>query len=462
MILAQLVVFVGIAGNHTEVVDHQLAPVFEKAGVTELAIPTGDLGVIARHSEASREVVKRLHVDGVIGGALIAAGGKTSFRLVIYDGEGNLKSLGETPLVKKKLSKDDLEVLGMNLEDEIGGLTKHHKPDPAPMPAPIVAEKPAPVRVAAFTPPPASKISEAIPAKPRSVAEDDSDAPPGLGASAPAPKHEAPAAAPAPKREAEHPTEAPAPDTADAVSLDDVESLTSGGGGNETPTPAATSAAQTLHLHAGVGFGVAGRVFSPGPATVAPYSSTPVGAVSFVAGVQPTPRTALEVAAERTLTMSTPLADGMATTTISRWQVAGSYALVHGAIDISPTVGIGHRSFSIDSTDTSRSPDGDYSYVVLGTTVSKSLGTKWALRGLVAVEPVFAGVEPTEMAFGDATRYAVDVGAAIEMRPFEHVFARAGFDYQRFMWSWDAAGARGAGGATDSYPSGTFSLGAEY
>jgi hypothetical protein len=437
MILAQLVVFVGIAGNHSGVVEHQLAPVLDKVGVTELAIPTGDLGVIVRHTDASRDVVKKLHVDGLIGGALIASRGKISFRLVMYDGQGNLKSLGETPLVHRRLSKDDLEVLAMNLADEVGGLGKGHHQDPIePEIAPPVARAPVATSTrTASAPPPNAQLAEAF---------TDDDAPPGMGA---------------PPAEAHH--DAAPTETADAVSLDDIEALTSGD--NEEPATAATrSAAQTLHLHAGLGLGVSGRVFSPGPSTVAPYSSTPVGAIHFEAGVAPTARTTLEVAAERTLTMTTPLADGMASTTMSRWEVTGTYALVRGAIELAPMVGVGHRAFSIDSTDTSRSPDGDYSYLVLGAGAAKAIGKRFAVRGLVAVEPVVAGVEPTEMAFGEATRWAVDVGAAIEMRPFEHVFARAAFDYQSFMWSWDAAGARGAGGATDSYPSGTVSVGAEY
>jgi len=456
MMFLSAVVFVGIAGNHSEVVEHQISPILDKAGVTELAIPTGDLGVLARHTDASREVVKKLHVDGVIGGALITSGGKLSFRLVIYDAEGNLKSLGETPLVHKKLSKDDLEVLGMNLADEVAELAKHGapaieiaaikpNPKPAPAPAPVKpAPKAAPVKVASAEPPPSALTAAIKPA--RTVHDDDSDAPPGLGAAAP------PAAT---AREAEHHEEG-----TDSVSLNDIEALTSSD--NEPATPAVAASAQTLHLHAGVGLGVAGRVFSPGVGTVAPYSSTPVGAVHFEAGVSPTERTSLEVVAERTLTMSTPLADGMATTTISRWQVAGSYALVRGAIEVAPTIGLGHRSFSIDSTDTSRSPDGDYSYLVVGAVASKPLGSKLALHGTIAFEPVVAGVEPTEMAFGEATRWAFDIGAAIDWRPFSHLFTRAAFDYQRFSWSWDAAGARGAGGATDSYPSGTVSVGYEY
>jgi hypothetical protein len=170
----------------------------------------------------------------------------------------------------------------------------------------------------------------------------------------------------------------------------------------------------------------------------------------------------IAIIAERTLQMQTPVADGMAGTAMSRWEIAGGYTVTHGTIEVAPTVGLGHRSFSIDSTDPSRSPDGDYSYLIAGATAKTSLGKKLSLRGLFAFEPVIGGAEPTEMAFGEATRWALDVGAAIELHPFAHVFARAAFDYQRFTLSWDAAQARGAGGAVDSYPSGTLSLGAEY
>jgi hypothetical protein len=464
MLFAQLaVVFVGIAGNKTEAVEHQLAPVLDHAGVTELAIPTGDLGALARHTDVAKEIVRNLHVDGLIGGALIAAKGKLTFRLVIYDADGNLKSLGETPLVGKKLSKDDLEVLGMNLDDEVAGLTKKHHPEPAPAPAPKPVSPPPVVVKAAPPPPPPVVVTKVAPVTQKPATKtatsappstgladafgDDKDAPPGLGTPA----------APAPRAET-HEAAAPATEVGDAVSLDDIESLT---GGNEGPTPIVAQASSTLHLHAGVGLGLAGRVFTA-PAAVTSYSSTPVGAVQFAAGLEPTARTALDVTAERTLTMSSPVSNGMAATTMSRWEVTGAYRAVRGAIEISPTIGLGHRSFSIDSTDPSRSPDGDYSYLVLGAAFAKALGTHVALRGLVAFEPVLSGVEPTEMAFGEATRWALDVGAAIELRPIAHIFARAAVDYQRFAWSWDQAGARGAGGATDSYPSGTLSLGAEY
>jgi len=43
-----------------------------------------------------------------------------------------------------------------------------------------------------------------------------------------------------------------------------------------------------------------------------------------------------------------------------------------------------------------------------------------------------------------------------------HVFVRATADYQRFAWSWDMAGARGAGGAVDAYTTAALAVGADY
>jgi hypothetical protein len=67
------------------------------------------------------------------------------------------------------------------------------------------------------------------------------------------------------------------------------------------------------------------------------------------------------------------------------------------------------------------------------------------------------------MSMGATSRWALDVGAALEYRPYAHLFARAAAEYQRFTWSWDmAAAGRGPGGATDSYPSATLAIGADY
>jgi hypothetical protein len=358
---------------------------------------------------------------------------------VIYGHGGNLRSLGETPLVGGKLTKEDLDVFAANLDSELTDLGKAHPAvvaPPAPAPAPVAV----PVARAMPAAPPRAAVAMVTP--------DDSESPPGLEA-APKPaqaKHEA------------------APVETASVSLDEIEEMTGGGGGSapesiETQAPGIRTT--DLRIHAAIGIGLAGRGFTPGPSTVTGYSTSPVGQARFEAGLAPTHRTTLDVVAERTLTMTTPLSDGMATTTMSRWEVTGGIVL-HGPIEVTPVVGLGHRSFAIQSADPSRSPDNDYRYIVAGVRFARALGDKVTLRANAAFEPVFGGMEPTEMAFGDARRWAFAVGGALDVRPVAHVFARLAIDYQQFSWSWDDAGPRGAGGAVDSYPSGLVSLGAEY
>ena len=66
------------------------------------------------------------------------------------------------------------------------------------------------------------------------------------------------------------------------------------------------------------------------------------------------------------------------------------------------------------------------------------------------------------MTIGPSTRWGLDLGAALEYRVMAHLVARGAFDYQRFSWSWDGAGARAAGGGSDSYPSGSLALRSEF
>ena len=160
--------------------------------------------------------------------------------------------------------------------------------------------------------------------------------------------------------------------------------------------------------------------------------------------------------------MTTVLANMTAPTTITHWEVVGGYEVVQGRFSLAPQLGLGRRGFSIDSTDPSRTPDNVYNYFVLGASASFAIGPRITLRGSLAFEPVVSGTDAMESEFGAARRWAVEAGGAIEARPQAHVFVRAAADVQRFTWSWDMAGPRGAGGATDVYPSGTLSLGAEY
>ncbi|MEO8548837.1 MAG: hypothetical protein ABI678_02645 [Kofleriaceae bacterium] len=437
-----VIVFVGVAGKHHDVVERQLAPVFEKAGVTELVLPDADLAQIARHNDASREVVRNLHVDGVIGGAMIVANGQQTFRLVIYDGDGKMRSLGETPVPGTKLSSGDLEVLAINLTDEVGELAHRGRnaDDRSEAIAAAIAAppRPAPTRTAA----PAELATPSFAPTPK----------PAKPAIPPPPPPREPAA---PKQVAD----------ADAVSLDEIEALTGGDdapvdGGSSTAT-ATVDAAATLHFHVGAGVALIGRVFTP-PAALAGYTSTPVGGAQFTAGISPTPRTSLDLMAERTLGMSTSLAMGTASTTISRWQVDGGLALVDAGTRIVATAGIGHRAFSIDATSPDRTPDNEYSYVALGARLEQPIGTRVVVRARLDVEPVFGGTDGMAMTLGPSTRWGLDVGAALDYTLASHLVARAGFDYQRFSWAWDGAGARGAGGGSDSYPSGTLALRTEF
>ncbi|MEO8845505.1 MAG: hypothetical protein ABI591_25175 [Kofleriaceae bacterium] len=433
MFLDAVIVFVGIAGNHHQAVEHQLGPVLDHAGVNELVVPAADLAAIVRHSDASRDVVKNLHVDGVVGGALVTSGGRQAFRLVIYDGKGNMRSLGETPLAGHKLTVEDLEVLGINLAEEVTSL----QPATAPHVTLAVAHNaPAPVRPIPAAPP--ARVASTPPARtPEPEIVMDAPEPP----------------APAPKQVAD----------ASAVSLDEIEAMTGGddatGGGSVAETATVRAAADsTLHLHVDAGLGMTGRAFSA-PAGVTGYSSSPVSTVHFAAGIAPTERTSIDVAAERTISMSTSLDSGSASTMISRWQVGGGLALIDSSVKITANLGLGHRAFTIDATETGgRTPDSEYNYVALGARIAKPLGTSATLRGLVELEPVFGGADAMQMSLGSSSRWGLDVGAAFDYALSAHFIASAAFDFQRFSWSWNAAGARAATGASDSYPTATLAL----
>src|SRR4029077_10236407 len=120
-------------------------------------------------------------------------------RVVIYDGDGNLKSLGETPLGGRTMSKDELDVLRDTLDEELGGIVAKHKDAPTPIAEPdFTLPKQAP-KPAAQTMPVAAKRA--------------------------APSSEVGFVAEAPKPAEELHHDAAPTETADAVSLDDVAAL---------------------------------------------------------------------------------------------------------------------------------------------------------------------------------------------------------------------------------------------
>ncbi len=243
--------------------------------------------------------------------------------------------------------------------------------------------------------------------------------------------------------------------------MDEIEAMTSGGdldGGSSTATAAPPS---TLHFHVGAGLALIGRVFTP-PMALAGYTSTPVSGGQFAAGIAPTARTSLDLMAERTIAMTTTLANGTASTAISRWQVDGGFALVNHSTKLIANLGLGHRAFSMASSVADRTPDNEYNYISLGARLVQPLTKRVVMRGEIEFEPVFGGTDGMQMALGPSTRWGLDLGAALDYTVMPHLIARAAFDYQRFSWAWDAAGARAASGASDSYPSGSLALRTEF
>ncbi len=451
------VVFVGVAGGDHRV-EHQVKTLLEHQHVKAEAIDQTLVHTLAHHGEGSREIVQKLHTGGVVSGEIVESHGQFTLRIAIYNGDGGMRSYSETPVAGRTLNKTELEALGSNLEDDVTAMVAkaaQSAPQTAAAAPDEIDMDDAPPAAAPVAPPRVIAKAAPVVAPPR-------PAPAVVAQARPAPSGElgmAPVATPPVESHTAAPVEVADAnaDATDSVSADEIESLTGGGGGGVT----ASAPEQALHLHGAVGLGFAARSFS-GPSTIPGYASSAVGAIHFEGAISPIAHTTLSAQAETTLDMTTPVANGIASTSMTRWEVAASYAVLHGAIEVSPEIGIGHRAFSIESTDPMRSPDNSYDYAIIGVTGGASLGHHLALRGIVAFEPVMSGTEPTEMAFGDASRWAVDVGGAVEFRPYAHLFARAALDYQRFSWSWNAAGARGAAGAVDEYPSGTLALGAEY
>ena len=410
MFLSQLaVVFVGIAGNHHETVEHQLAPTLEKAGVAELTIPDPDLGAILKHTKQSKTIVKKMHVGGVIAAQLVGSGNTRTFRVVIYDADGNLSSETESPISPKGLAKDDLNVFAINIADiaEASGA----KPQPKTQP---------------------KRVAKQVDDAPLSSSHVDDDAPPGLGG-APA-KHDA----------------APKP----VAAVDDDAAATAAAPTTVEQTAPAAKSGSGVHVEVGLMLGMVGRSLATDPGTVKSYTSTPVGTFGFEGALGIGAKARLTGEFEHTAVMHSDV-DGMqASTAIGRYELAASYDVVHDeSIQLAPLVGFGARYFAIDATSMTKTPDNQYTYVVLGASIRKSLGTKWALRGLAAFEPVVGGIEP-KMA-NTASRWGFDVGATLEVQATQHVFARASFDYQSFNSSWFMVG-----GMTDAYPGGSIAAGA--
>jgi hypothetical protein len=431
------VIFAGLTGGHHERVEKQVQKVVRALHVDVKPLPAAVIHKLTHHDASTRDAVRKLHVDAVIAGEVTAKG---DLRIVIYDRDGKLASFTESSLTNDVLTADDISVLRDNLASDLEpflGAAPEPEPEPAPAPPPAPVPAPPPARPA--------PVPVAAPAKssPPTIEMDGDDSDNPLGDSTPPPAT-APEAAPA-----------------ESVSANDIEALMDASA-EVTAEEAASSPSlgPELHLGARAGFGIAQRTFSPGPSALSGYGSSPVGAVNVAVDVKPMAHVGLHLATERTLGMTTPLDSGDASTVVSRWEATGGYALPLGRIEIAPQLGVGRRAFSIHSEDPARSPDSSYNYLVFGARGGMTLG-RIGVEAFAAVEPVVSGKEPTEMALGEATRWAIDGGAAVDVH-FGHAVVRAAADYQQFTWTWNMAGARGAGGATDAYLTGSLSIGAEY
>ncbi len=419
------VVFVGVVGGDKhDRIDQQVHLLLGELDVKTMPIRASAVRKLSRHAPGSREAIASLHVDGLVGGELVGDRRHRVLRMVVYDGDGRLDSLFEIPFSGHLLSRDELATLTSSVED-VAAIVRRAKARDAQ-----AARKAKRARVVAA----ARREHRAPPPVEQPEIEMD----------------------PEPTGPEPEPSAAAGDIDTDAVTADELMAATSG-----VDDVAPRAQTEGLRMTTAVGLGVGGRTFSPGTAAMPGYASTAVGMVHLDVGVQPTKRTRVAMVAERSLAMTTPLAEGAVPTQFARWDATLGYALKRGRLEVDLDGGIGRRSFSIDSTDPAKSPDNSYNYLIAGLTARARLGAKVALRGGLAFEPVVSGEEPMESSFGEARRWAFDVGAALEVRPKSHVVVRAAANYQRFTWSWAMTDAR-QGGAVDHYPSATLSVGAEY
>lgn len=414
------VVFAGLLGGKGNV-DAQVKRVVRALHVEVKALPPAKLRSLTRHTAQTRNLVRALHTDGVIACEIV---NRKTLRIVIYNGDGTLKTFTELPLSRRGLSAADLAVLRENLRGELIAL--RGSDDAAPAPAPR-----APARASRSAVAPAA-------AAPASAGIDDEDPLGGRTASAPAAPPTVASAAPA---------------ASDSEADDEIAGVAA----QPQSAPAKPRGVPWFGIAAGVG--VATRSFDPANAMVTPYTSTPVPTLVVDAYAHPISRLGIHLGGERTLRLSTEMGDGsLVSTAIARWHGSVDYAIVQGgAIGLAARLGAGRRTFVIDTDDANRSPDRGYTYVIAGFTAKARIGRRLALSASAAFEPVLS--ESAGMTTGESGRWALDVGAGIEVRAWKHVFVRAAASYQRFSWSWLTTG---NGIASDSYPAGALSLGADY
>lgn len=211
-----------------------------------------------------------------------------------------------------------------------------------------------------------------------------------------------------------------------------------------------------LTTEATLGLGVLSRSFAPEPRAIPAYQASSVPAVRLAGAVHPLPALGLAFSLERALGMTSELAGESLPTTLGAWHASVHALLRRDLLSAGALVGVGQRSFAIESKSPARSPDGDYTHLVLGGRGELAIGRFVSVGAEVAYEPVVSGAEPTLGAFGPAERWGFEASAEVEIHPWSFLVLGAHAGYQRFAWDWPS---RGLGGATDEYFSAGVSAG---
>ncbi len=203
-----------------------------------------------------------------------------------------------------------------------------------------------------------------------------------------------------------------------------------------------------------VGAGMRSRTFDPGPAMVRGYTSSVVPAATVVLEIMPLRHVTVGGTFDRTLTMNTQLATEEAPTSILGWSASAAVGLPLGSLDLALVGGVGGREFVIASAGAAPTPDGLYTYAIIGGRLGVRLGERVQLRAQGSYQPVIGG--DVDMPSEPTGRAGYEVAAALEIAASAHLFVVGEAGFQRFTWTWDD------GASADSYPRGTLAVGARY
>lgn len=222
----------------------------------------------------------------------------------------------------------------------------------------------------------------------------------------------------------------------------------------EAETTVGPRRARPTRVKVAAGIGMRTRTFVPGPTMTRGYDSSPVPSAQLGVSVRPIKYAEIGGEFERTLVMNSEIEGDAVPSSILGWELVAAGRLPLGPLELAALGGVGGREFVIDSAEPAPTPDGHYLYAVLGGRVSAKVGSRIELRVFAAFQPVIGGDDT--MSAVDPARSGVELGGAVEVSATRWLFVVGEGSYQRFTWTLDD------GSATDTYPSGTVSVGAKY